>query len=129
MRLASLAMPLGEARPPRLRRQRRSASGAPLGSQSLSVVAALMSAGGLLRRGSGQLKVGLLVLVSFYKILFYFEAFVYESIILSLPPPTCIARTIAMLSHVYRAIHDAPPNPIHLYVVFVCCMPGTISYW
>jgi len=38
-------------------------SGAPLGSQSLSVVAALRSAGGLLRRGSaGQLKVGLLVL-------------------------------------------------------------------
>jgi len=33
----------------------------PLGSQSLSVVAALRSAGGLLRRGSGQLKVGLLV--------------------------------------------------------------------
>ena len=38
-------------------------SGAPLGSQSLSVVAALRSAGGLLRRGSGQLKAGLLVLV------------------------------------------------------------------
>ena len=36
--------------------------GLPLGSQSLSVVAALRSAGGLLRRGSGQLKVGLLVL-------------------------------------------------------------------
>jgi len=34
----------------------------PLGSQSLSVVVALRSAGGLLRRGSGQLKVGLLVL-------------------------------------------------------------------
>jgi len=34
----------------------------PPGSQSLSVVAALRSAGGLLRRGSGQLKVGLLVL-------------------------------------------------------------------
>jgi len=30
----------------------------PLGSQSLSVVAALRSAGGLLRRGSEQLKVG-----------------------------------------------------------------------
>ena len=34
----------------------------PLGSQSLLVVAALRSAGGLLRRGSGQLKEGLLVL-------------------------------------------------------------------
>ena len=32
----------------------------PLGSQSLSVVAALRSAGGLLKRGSGQLKVGIL---------------------------------------------------------------------
>ena len=34
----------------------------PLGSQSLSVVAALRSAGDLLKRGSGQLKVGPLVL-------------------------------------------------------------------
>ena len=32
-----------------------------------------------------------------YKILFYFEAFVHESIIRLLPPPTCIARTIAIL--------------------------------
>ena len=36
-------------------------------------------------------------------------------------PPTCIARTIAMLLHVYRAIYDAPRPPI--------CMPCTISYW
>jgi len=47
-----------------------------------------------------------------YKILFYFEAFVHESIILLLPTPTCIARTIAMLFHVYCAIYDAtPPTP------------------
>ena len=32
-----------------------------------------------------------------YKILFYFEAFVHESMILLLPPPTCTARTIAIL--------------------------------
>ena len=38
-------------------------SGAPLGSQSLSVVAALRPGqGGLLRRGSGQFNVTLLVL-------------------------------------------------------------------
>jgi len=43
-----------------------------------------------------------------YKILFYFEAFVHESIIRALPPPTCIARTIAIPSHVYFAMYDAP---------------------
>jgi len=42
------------------------------------------------------------------KILFDFEAFVHESIIRALPPPSCIARTIAILSHDYCAIHDAP---------------------
>ena len=47
-----------------------------------------------------------------HKILFYFEAFAHESIILSLPPPTCIARTIATLLHVYCAIYDAPPTPL-----------------
>jgi len=39
--------------------------------------------------------------IGLYKILFYFEAFVHESIILLLPPPACIARTIAVLLHVY----------------------------
>jgi len=32
--------------------------------------------------------------VGLYKILLYFEAFVHKSIILLLPTPTCIARTI-----------------------------------
>ena len=49
------------------------------------------------------------------KILFYFEAFVHESIILLLPTPTCIARTIAMLLHVYCAIYAPPTEP-----PFVC---------
>ena len=39
------------------------------------------------------------------------------------PAPTCIARTIAILPHVYCAIYDAPPAP-HPY-----CMPHTIHYW
>jgi len=43
-----------------------------------------------------------------HKILFYFEAFVHESIIRALPPPTSIARTIATRAHVYCAIYDAP---------------------
>jgi len=38
-------------------------------------------------------------------------SFVHISSILSLPPPTCIARTIAILLHVYCAIYDAPPTP------------------
>ena len=43
--------------------------------------------------------------------IFYFKAFVHESIILLLPPPTCTARTIAILVHVYFAIYDAPRPP------------------
>jgi len=35
----------------------------------------------------------------------------WESIILLLPPPTCIARIIAILLHVYCARYDAPPTP------------------
>jgi len=34
---------------------------------------------------------------------------VHESII-RLPPPTCIARTIAILLHVYSTVYDAPPT-------------------
>ena len=36
----------------------------------------------------------------------------HESILLSLPPPTCIALTIAMLLHVHCALYDAPPTPL-----------------
>ena len=38
----------------------------------------------------------------------YFEPFVNESSILLWPSPTCIARTIAILLHVYCAIYDSP---------------------
>jgi len=37
---------------------------------------------------------------------------VHESLILSLPPPTFIARTIEILLHVYCALYDAPPTPL-----------------
>jgi len=57
-----------------------------------------------------------------YKTLFYFEVFVHESIILSLPPPTCIARTIAIRLHVHCALHAAPPDP-----PFVCHTPYNIG--
>jgi len=36
-------------------------------------------------------------------------------------PPTCIARSIAILVHVHCAIYDAPPTPL--------CMSHTIQYW
>jgi len=45
-----------------------------------------------------------------YKILFYFEAFVHESIILLLPPPTCIAHMVARLLQDYCAIFEPPPT-------------------
>jgi len=47
-----------------------------------------------------------------YKITLDFEAFVHESSILSLPLPTCSARTIAIRLHVYCAIYDTPPIPL-----------------
>jgi len=58
------------------------------------------------------------VRIGLYEIVFYLEAFVHESISFLMPLPTCIARTIAILSHVYCAIHDAPPDP-----PFVCHAP------
>jgi len=54
--------------------------------------------------------------VGHYKILFYFDAFVHNSIIRLLPPAICTARTIAMLVYVYCAIYDAPPTPL-LYAI------------
>jgi len=46
-----------------------------------------------------------------YKILFYFEAYVHESIILLLPPPTRVAHTLAILLQYYCAIFDLLPTP------------------
>jgi len=50
-----------------------------------------------------------------YKILFNFEAVVQESTILSFPPPTCIAHTVAILLHDYWAVYDFPSG-----LPFVC---------
>ena len=61
-----------------------------------------------LRDGEGEPAIGF----GRYKILFYFDAFVHDSIILLLPPPICIARTIAMLLYIYCAIYDAHPTPL-----------------
>jgi len=68
----------------------------------------------------GRLGLGL------YKILVYMKAFVHESIILLLPPPTCIACTIAILLHVYCAIYDAPPTPL-LYAIHYTILATAIS--
>ena len=56
-----------------------------------------------------------------YKILFYFEPWVHESIVLSFFRPACIAYTVAILLHGYWAIYD--PSSTSL------CMPYTIQYW
>jgi len=59
--------------------------------------------------------------LSLYKILFHFRALLREYIILRLPPPTCKAYPIAILSHDYSAICAPPPTPRF--------MPYTIQYW
>jgi len=51
-----------------------------------------------------------------YKRFFYFESFVYGSIILSLLPPTCIGPTVAILSHDCWEIYE-PPLTSLLYVL------------
>jgi len=56
-----------------------------------------------------------------YKIFFHLEAFVHESIILLLPTPSCVARTIAIRLHVYCQ-STTSPRPL-------CCVPYTIQYW
>ena len=76
------------------------------------------------------------------KISFYFKALLCESIIRLLPPPTCIALTIAILLHVHCALYDAPPIPL-VYAIHhtilglaMSCkgqltarMSYTIQYW
>jgi len=44
---------------------------------------------------------------SLYKIFFHFEAVVHESIIISFPPPTCIAHPGAILLHDYWTVYDS----------------------
>ena len=55
-----------------------------------------------------------------YKIFFYFESFVHESIVLSFLPPTCIGHTVAILFATLGQ-HTTPPRP-------PLCMPHTIQY-
>jgi len=50
----------------------------------------------------------------------------WESTLLLLPPPTCIARTIAILLHVYCARYDDPPTP-PLYAIHYTILVMTIS--
>jgi len=73
-------------------------------------------------------------LLGLYKIVFYFVAFMWDSILLSLLPPTCIARTIAILLHVYCARCDPPPTPplyaIHhtIFVMEILCKGHMVAY-
>ena len=48
---------------------------------------------------------------SLYKILFYFNALLWESIILVLRPPTCTAYLIAILLHGHCAIYAPTSTP------------------
>jgi len=66
------------------------------------------------------------VWLGLHKILFHFAAFMWDSILPSLPPPTCIARTIAILLHVYCARYDAPPTP-PLYAIHYTILVMAIS--
>jgi len=58
-----------------------------------------------------------------YKVLFYLEAHVHESIVFYCPPPTRIAHTIALLLHAYCVIYDPPTDPS-----FVCHTLYNIGY-
>ena len=80
------------------------------------------------RRRVYPLRVGL------YKILFHFAAFMWESILLFLPPPACTPRIIAIPLHVYCARYDAPSTPrlydIHhtiLAIIISCKVQVTVD--
>jgi len=64
--------------------------------------------------------------LAFTRYCFTSRLFVHESILLLSPPPTCIARTIAILLHVYCAINDAPPIPL-LYAIHHTILALAIS--
>ena len=84
-----------------------------LRERTKSELGSVSAAARTLHMGEATLEVSATLLsgLRLYKILFYFEAFVHESIILSLPTPTCTARTIAIRLHVDCAIYDVPPDP------------------
>jgi len=56
--------------------------------------------------------------LSLYKILFHFAPFMWETILLFLPPPTCIARAIAILLHVCCSIRRPPGPPCVCYTLY-----------
>jgi len=60
--------------------------------------------------------------ISLYKILFYFEAVVHKSTILSFPPPTCIAHPGGILLHDYWTVYDSASD-----LLFVCDLPHNIG--
>ena len=66
------------------------------------------------------------LLISLYKIFVPFTACVDESIFLLLPPPTCIAYTIAILLQCYCAIYDPPPTPL-VYAIHHAILVMAIS--
>jgi len=61
---------------------------------------------------------------SLYKIFLYFEAFVHESIIHLVPPPTCISHTVATLMHDYWAVYEPPSD-----LPFVCHTSYNIGHY
>jgi len=71
------------------------------------------------RRGVG-------ILISLYKIVFHFEALLWKSIILVLPPSTCIAHTNAMVLHDYCAVYALPPTS-RVYAIHHTILVITIS--
>jgi len=64
--------------------------------------------------------------VSVYKIFFYFESFMHESIVSSFAPPTCIAYTVVIVLHDCWAIYD-PPSTSLLYGMHQTILVITIS--
>jgi len=64
--------------------------------------------------------------VSLYKILFYFKALLWESIILLVPPSTCKAYPIAVLLHDHCATYASPTDP-SLYAIHRTILVMAIS--
>ena len=70
-----------------------------------------MAGGWLVNVNEGGGARGCVGVVGLYKKFIGFEAFVHESIVLLLHPPTYIAHAIAILSHDYCAIYALPQTP------------------
>ena len=60
--------------------------------------------------GWGAVAEGSASTIGLYKIFVHFKAFLHESIITFIPPPTCNAHTIAILLHDYCAIYKPLPT-------------------